>query len=138
MRATGPLIQVVDDDASVCRSLSRLLQSLGLQSRTFLSGREMLSNEKHSEARCTIVDVHMVEMNGYEVAQRLYDEEPDSLVIFMTADREQTNLWRKETPTGVALLLKPFTETELTAVLELALGPGFLEEGADGGASDLL
>ncbi len=129
MRAAGPLIQVVDDDASVCRSLSRLLQSLGLRSRTFLSGPEMLSHKMRSEVRCSIVDVHMVEMSGYEVAQRLYDEEPDSLVIFMTADREQTDLWQKATPAGVALLLKPFTQTELTEALARALEPGSLEKG---------
>ena len=98
----------------------------------------MLSNDERSEARCTIVDVHMLEMNGYEVAQRLHDEEPDSVVIFMTADRDQKNLWQKATPTATGLLLKPFTETELTIALTHALGPDFLEEGPAGGASGLL
>lgn len=117
-----PLVHVVDDDPSVGRSLGRLLRSLGLRARTFASGKELLGDARRSEAACFVVDVHMPEMNGYELAKRLGEVAPESPVIFITARVEETDRWQEQPAAAVALLLKPFSESELVAALRKALG----------------
>lgn len=122
MSAEPHLVYVVDDEASVRRSLGRLLTSNGLRRREFASGRELLADERCAEATCFVVDIYMEEMNGYELAKRLEIVAAGSPVILMTARAEESTRWRKEAPAAVALLIKPFSEQELVAVLEQALG----------------
>jgi FixJ family two-component response regulator len=117
-----PLICVVDDDPSVVRSLGRLLASYGLTSRPFTSPQRFLAEEGFSGANCLIVDIHMPRMSGYELANQLADERPDLPIIFITAQSEERDRWRHRAGSAVALLVKPFSDQELTSSLEQALG----------------
>jgi FixJ family two-component response regulator len=70
MSKSKPTIAVVDDDPSVCRAISRLLRSLGMNADTFTSGHEFI---KHIQTMpsfrpdCVVLDVQMLGMNGLEV-----------------------------------------------------------------------
>ncbi len=121
MFSEADLIYVVDDEASVRRSLGRLLRSLGLRSLEFASGAELLADERCAEASCILIDVHMPQMTGYELARRLSAAAPNSQIIFITALAEELDRWRTEDTSAIALLLKPFSEEELRAALRPAL-----------------
>ena len=56
-----PVIAIVDDDASVRRSLHRLVESAGYAVETFASGREFLEWLPRGRAACLVLDVHMNE-----------------------------------------------------------------------------
>lgn len=114
-------VYVVDDEASVRRSLCRLLRSLGLVSRPFASGTELLSDEHLAEAACIVVDIHMPEMDGYELARRLAVTAPDSGIIFISAAARELDHWRSLGTPAIALLLKPFSEEELSAAVRQAV-----------------
>lgn len=122
MSSKLPLVYVVDDEPSVRRSLARLLRSLGLESREFASGPELLAHDQRAEAASLVVDIHMPRMSGYDLVENLAAAGLSIPVIFITARAEEVDRWQEKPSAAVALLIKPFSEGELVAALERALG----------------
>ena len=53
------LISVVDDDESICRSTSLLIQSFGYRSAAFASAEGLLRSGLLRDTSCLILDVRM-------------------------------------------------------------------------------
>jgi FixJ family two-component response regulator len=81
-------VAIVDDDESLCRSLSRLLLQAGLHSMAFNSGEEFLSSSLHSKFGCLLVDVQLGGMTGTELHQKLVEKGVRTPVIYITAHDE--------------------------------------------------
>jgi FixJ family two-component response regulator len=64
-------IAVVDDEASICKALDRLLRSAGMEVETYLSGMAFLKAVQTRYPDCMVLDVHMPELDGFEVQSRL-------------------------------------------------------------------
>ena len=63
-------IAVVDDDDAVRDSLRLFLETLGHPVVTFASGHEFLAHDSSALA-CLILDHHMPEMTGLQLAEQL-------------------------------------------------------------------
>ena len=119
-----PLIAIVDDDASVCRAMKRLVRSLGMNAETFASGKEFmdcLEAMPSFRADCAILDVQMPGMNGLEVQERLARSSSPIPVIFITAHDEVGARERALAMGAVAFLRKPFDDELLIRTLRAAL-----------------
>ncbi|HSE85446.1 MAG TPA: response regulator [Candidatus Binatia bacterium] len=113
MSKTKPAIAIVDDDASVCRAISRLLRSLGMNADTFTSGHEFIKHIQTSPSfhpDCVVLDVQMPGMNGLEVQDLLVRSEKPLPVIFITAHDEVSVRERALQAGAVAFLRKPFND----------------------------
>jgi len=127
MSKTKPAIAIVDDDASVCRAISRLLRSLGMNADTFTSGHEFI---KHIQtipsfhADCVVLDVQMPGMNGLEVQELLVRSENPLPVIFITAHDEVSLRERALQAGAVAFLRKPFNDELFIKTLNEAIQRG--------------
>jgi len=85
------LVAVVDDDASVRRALTRLLQSAGLRVLTCASATEFLATGVSSAPDCVILDIHLGGMSGLELLSRLRESGCSLPVLIITAyDDAQT------------------------------------------------
>jgi FixJ family two-component response regulator len=123
MSATA-VIALVDDDPSVRRALDRLLSSAGYGVRSFASGDELLESGFAFEARCLLIDVHLVGMSGFELLESLRVRGVDSSVVFMTAhDSEQTRLQAAEVGSH-CYLRKPFEASALLDAVREAVTQG--------------
>jgi CheY-like chemotaxis protein len=60
-------ILVVDDNADLCRTLSRLLRHMGFAAECAFSGPEALSQLRESKPALILLDYMMPVMNGLEV-----------------------------------------------------------------------
>ena len=78
-------IAVVDDDASLCRSLARLLQLSGFQAITFESAEQFLADPLRPHFGCLLVDVQLGGMTGIEMHEKLIEEGNRTPVIYITA-----------------------------------------------------
>lgn len=99
----APIIAIVDDDASVRRSLLRVVRSAGYRAENFASAREFLDWLPRNRAACLVLDVHMSEMNGFDLQERLAVP-----IIFITAHDDAPTLERIEKSGAAGHLRKPF------------------------------
>ena len=127
MSKTKPAIAIVDDDASVCRAISRLLRSLGMNADTFTSGREFIDYIEMMPSflpDCVVLDVQMPGMNGLEVQDLLVRGEHPLPIIFITAHDEMGVRERALQAGAVAFLRKPFNDELLIKTLNEAIKRG--------------
>ena len=118
--AAGHLISIVDDDASMRDALVGLVRSLGYDARGFASAEDFLACGDLSRFSCTITDIQMPGMNGFDLKRRL-DERHDMPVIMITA-RSDPGLKEKAISVGaVCFLHKPFDTDVLIDCLKRAL-----------------
>ena len=115
-----PVIAIVDDDPSVRRSLHRLVQAAGYPVETFASGREFLEWLPRGRAACLVLDVHMNELSGFDLQDRLAVP-----IIFITAHDDPTTRARIEKSGAAGHLRKPFDEhAVLEAIRRAVVVPG--------------
>lgn len=113
-----PVIAIVDDDASVRRSLHRVVHAAGYPVETFASAREFLEWLPGGRAACLVLDVHMNEVSGFDLQERLAVP-----IIFITAHDDPTTRARIEKSGAVGHLWKPFDEQAVLDAIRSAVGP---------------
>jgi FixJ family two-component response regulator len=78
-------VAVVDDDESVCHSLSRLLRAAHFQPITYSSAEAFLADKKHPRFDCLVLDIQLKGMSGLDLSRRLSAVKDGTPVIFITA-----------------------------------------------------
>ncbi len=122
MSPKNPTVFIVDDDASVLRSLSRLMRSRDYEAVTFASAEEFLSAETPpSRNSCLVLDLHMPGLGGLEL-QRKLSSAPDSCpVIFISGDGDIPSSVQAMKQGAVTFLPKPFENEDLLKAIDEAL-----------------
>src|SRR5437870_10935277 len=67
----GRVVCVVDDDASLRRSLRNLLTSVGFRVETFQSAETFLETVHRENTGCVVLDLRMTGMNGLDLLRHL-------------------------------------------------------------------
>ena len=111
-----PIIAIVDDDASVRRSLLRVVESAGYKAETFASARDFLAWLPHGQAACLVLDVHMDELSGFDLYDRL--KVP---VVFITGHDDAPTLARIESSNAAGHLRKPFDRMTVLDTIQRAV-----------------
>jgi FixJ family two-component response regulator len=78
-------IAVIDDDESLCRSMSRLLRADHLQPITYPSAEAFLADTKRPKFDCLLLDIQLRGMTGLELNQRLVADKDATPIVFITA-----------------------------------------------------
>ena len=84
MSTPEPVVRVVDDDESIRRSLSGLLQSVGLSVTTFSSAQDFLAFDRPDTPGCLVLDVHLPGLSGLDLQKALAGTDRALPVIFLT------------------------------------------------------
>jgi len=125
-RVTGGRgVLVVDDEPAVRNVVQSVLRTAGYEVTSAAGGREALRAIYAASASPALLltDIDMPGMTGIELAARVIAERPAVLVIFMTGDPESARRARERAAAFVAaVLLKPFTTTELREVVRATIG----------------
>ena len=118
---TKNLISVVDDDESVRRTTTFLIESFGFRAAAFESAESFLKSAQLHDTSCLLVDVQMPGMNGLQLQSELAASGCGIPIIFITAyDNKETR--RQAMQAGAAAFLgKPFNDEELLQAVRLAL-----------------
>ena len=124
MPTSKPSICVVDDDASVCRALRRLIRAFGFCIATFASGGEFLDMVAAYIPACLILDVRMPGLNGLDLQDHLSASEYQIPIIFITAHEDPQAYEQAMRAGAVAFLYKPFSDQSLLEAINTALEKG--------------
>ena len=115
------LVYVVDDDAAVRDSLSRLLRSVGMQVTLFPSVAEFLRAPRPELCSCLLLDVRLQGASGLDLQDQLNREGVALPVIFMTGFGDIPMTVRAMKGGAVDFLAKPFRDQDLLDAVHQAL-----------------
>lgn len=115
---------VVDDDESVRESLPDLLRELGFAVKAFSCAEAFLASSDVAAVRCLLLDVAMPGMSGPQLQRELNQRGQQIPIIFITARVDETTRRQLLEQGAVECLFKPFSELQLRAALDAALGQG--------------
>jgi FixJ family two-component response regulator len=113
---TESWIGIVDDDASIRKSLARMFRGNGIRTVTFGSAEEYLDHPVPVEPRCLVLDVHLGGLNGFELQARLVAEGKLTPIIFITA-HELCSSELARCPGSCGYLRKPFDSEALISLV---------------------
>jgi len=121
MPETRPLIAVLDDEPQFCRALARLLRTHGLDVVTFTHGDEFLATCASRLPDCLLLDLHMPDLNGFDILERVAARHLPVLVI--TGHDQPGNAERVRALGGRDYFLKPVNESRLLGAIRAAIQP---------------
>jgi FixJ family two-component response regulator len=116
------LISVVDDDESIRRTTTRLIESFDFRTAAFESAESFLNSDRLHDTSCLIVDVRMPGTNGLQLQSQLAAAGYRIPIIFITASDDKESRRRAMQAGAVAFLGKPFTDAQLLQIIHSALG----------------
>ena len=111
----------MDDEESIRKALTRLLQSAGLDVETFASGATFLESIPIRRPDCVVLDLHMPVMNGFEVQARLAESVTPVPVVIITGHDSAETHDRALVGRPIAYLRKPVDDQALLDAIKLAL-----------------
>lgn len=115
------LISIVDDDESVRRTTSLLIESFGYGTAAFESAETFLRSGRLHDTACLIADVQMPGMNGLQLQSHLAAAGCGVPIIFITA-YESTDSRQRAMQSGAAAFLgKPFSDEQLLQTIRSAI-----------------
>jgi FixJ family two-component response regulator len=115
------LISVIDDDESVRRTTTRLIESFGFRAEAFESAESFLGSGHLDDTSCLIVDIQMPGMNGLQLQSQLAAAGYSIPIIFITAYDDKESRRRALRAGAIAFLGKPFSDEQLLQGIRLAL-----------------
>jgi len=118
---TENLISIVDDDESVRRTTTLLIESFGFRAATFESAETFLRSGHLHDTSCLIVDVQMPGMNGLQLQSHLAAVGCGIPIIFITAYESNDSRQRAMKAGAAAFLGKPFSDEQLLQTIRSAL-----------------
>jgi len=117
----GRVVCIVDDDASLRRSLRNLLTSVGFRVRTFESAEAFLELVGRESIGCVVLDVRMSGMSGIDLLRHLAETNSRIPVIVLTAHADEDTRRRSLEAGAVAFLEKPVRAPTLLEAVRAAL-----------------
>lgn len=116
------LVHVIDDDEAMRESLSFLLDTAGIATRTYESAVAFLRQAEDGLAPgCIVTDVRMPEMNGLELVRRLKERGVSHPVIVITGHGDVPLAVEAMKAGVVDFLEKPFDDEHLLQAVRSAL-----------------
>jgi DNA-binding NtrC family response regulator len=114
-------IYVVDDDVSVRDAVGSLIRSVGLKVRTFASAREFLANLRNDLPSCLVLDMQLPDINGFELQQKLANQDIRMPIIFLTGHGDIPMSVRAIKAGAHEFLTKPFEAEYLLEAIRNAI-----------------
>lgn len=112
---------IVDDDASVCKALKRLIQSMGFKVIVFDSAKNFLEHGSHERPACLVLDVRMPGMSGIELQEQLRNAGVSIPIIFITGHANVSMTVEAMKAGALDFIEKPFDDQKLINAINQAI-----------------
>jgi FixJ family two-component response regulator len=117
-----PTVFVVDDDASVRKSLARLLKSAGYRPESFASAEEFIDRwERDPVPGCVLLDIQMPGLDGLQLQRKLQTATHGIPIIFITGHGDIPLSVTAMKAGAVDFFSKPFNDDNLLKAVREAI-----------------
>jgi two-component system, NtrC family, response regulator HydG len=118
--ADGQPILVVDDDADICSTLTKILETQGYDVLTAGSGEEAIMISQNKACQMAFIDVKLPNIDGLETLLRLKERNPGLTAIMMTGFRNEVKdaLDKAQAASAITCLYKPFDPAEAAELVK--------------------
>jgi FixJ family two-component response regulator len=116
-----PTIFVIDDDASIRKSLSRLLRTWAFKVETYESAEQFLNRAPYQGIGCILLDIRMPGLSGMELHDELIRIGYPLPIIFISGHGNIPISVQAMKKGAVDFLPKPFGDQELLAAVKRAI-----------------
>ena len=116
-----PTVLIIDDDPEFRDSVSRLLRTVGLDTKQFSSVPDFLKADLPEGPTCLLLDVRMPGRSGLELQRDLAAANKQVPIIFITAHGDIPMTVQAMKGGAVEFLTKPFRDQELLDAVETGL-----------------
>ena len=117
MVKTKKLILVIDDDKSILRTLTRILQKAGYEVATAETGKEAIGKAEKNRYDLALVDVRLPDMDGTDLLTKFQDITPDTVKIVITGFPSLETGVKALDGGADAYLVKPVKPEELLSLI---------------------
>jgi len=115
----GSTIYIIDDDDSVRKSITLLLQAKGYITESYRDSSEFLEHLDYEKTGCLILDVHLIGENGLDLQKKLLEISSHLPIIFISGKGDIPMTVQALKNGAVNFLPKPFDiNTLLTSIEE--------------------
>jgi len=118
----APVVAIVDDDTSVRLAVRRLVCAAGMKAVEYASGEDLIRDfhGQRTHVDCIVLDLHMMGMNGFQVAQWLTQFGSRIPLIFISGASEDA-LQALGGPPDLPWIRKPFDDAVLLPAIKAAM-----------------
>lgn len=120
MSELEPMVFVVDDDDSVRKALTRLIQSVGIKVECFASAEAFLLRQRYEGPCCLVLDIRMPGLSGLELQENLTKANLTLPIIFITGHGTIPMGVRAIKAGAIDFLEKPFEDQALLDLIKHA------------------
>ena len=115
-------VHIVDDDAAIRRSLTRLLTSAGFEAVAYARPMDFLQAAPAlPPGDCLLLDLRMPDMDGLELQSKLNQIGVTLPVVVMTGDGDVSTAVRAMKAGAIDFIEKPFDDEQLLGSIAAAL-----------------
>ena len=114
-------IFLIDDDASMRKAISRILNEHGYLVEEFSSGESFLENLKERSPAVILLDMEMPRINGIEIQRRLILRGIKTPIIFVSGHSHQQQIVDSMKYGAIDFIFKPFQLDNLLLVISKAI-----------------
>src|SRR5260370_234529 len=112
------MVFVVDDDPAICTALKRLIRSVGTEALTFTSAGDFLRATRPDVPGCLVLDVHLPDLGGLSLQEKLTAAKVDLPIIFITGNGDIPMSVRAMKGGALEFLTKPVKEQDLLEAIQ--------------------
>lgn len=116
-----PMIYIVDDEACMRTSLSRLLRLEGFDVSLFSSAERFLELKSYARPSCLLLDLHMPDIDGLQLQDICIQKGIHLPIVFLSGHGKISLTVQAMKNGAVNFLTKPFSEVELFEAVKQAL-----------------
>jgi len=114
------IVAVLDDESKMRVALKRLLETYGFDVAECESWPDFLATTQSRPPSCLLLDLHMPEISGFEILEKMASLRPPVATVVITGRDEPGNEARVRELGAVNYLLKPLDETTLVRAIHEA------------------
>jgi len=118
--ASGQPILIIDDDADICETLTKVLKLEGHEVLTAGSGEAAVDIARERDCQMAFIDIKLPNIDGLETLLRLKEVNPDLLTVMMTGFRNEVKdaLEKAQAASAITCLYKPFDPAEAARLVK--------------------